>query len=238
MNCKNKRPRPKYQTSDDLDLRKIQDNFPKLTQQVYMEKEEVKQYDGFSLVEPLIDESKEPHKLHLIKKIKSVFGEPWWVREGLVKLGFVSKIGSEWSIVTSIKPNTPEINKILWLCKHCVKVTPIYLKNGAPNLSDVKYSKINLETGELSIIKEIDSIKIDEELCYKINDVAVSENKKPTDTFGLNRKELFKYFHNKKDNCQMNNEYFPTKYKYNLKQNIPGVINLKGNADTRIAEDE
>ena len=39
-------------------MNKIQRTFPKLTSQVYIEREEVKQYDGYSLVEPLIDKSK------------------------------------------------------------------------------------------------------------------------------------------------------------------------------------
>ncbi len=219
-------------------MNKIQRTFPKLTSQVYIEREEVKQYDGYSLVEPLIDKSKEPHKLHLIKKIKSLKGEPWWVRESMIKLGFETKKKDEWSIVTSIKPNTPEINNLLWMCKHCIKITPINFKNGVPNHSDVNYTKINLETGDLSIINKIDTIKIEDDMCYKINDVVITEMKKPSDTFGLDRKELFRYFHQKKNMCQLNSEYFPTKYSYSLDQGIPGTLNVKGHPDTRLSEDE
>ena len=186
----------------------------------------------------MIDRSVEPHKLHLIKKIKSLKGEPWWVRQSMVKLGFESKQKKEWITVTSIKPNTPEINNVLWLCKHCVKITPVNFKNGVPNQSDVSYTNINLETGDLRIIKKIDTIKIQNEICYKINDVVVTEMKKPSDTFGLDRKELFRYFHDKKNMCRLNSEYFPSKYSYSLDQNIPGTINIKGLPDTRISEDE
>jgi hypothetical protein len=215
-----------------------QRSFPKLTSQIYIEKHEVKQYDGYSLVEPLIDTTKEPHKLHLIKKTKSIFGEPWWVRNALEKLGFHTKRNEEWKIVHSIKPNTPEINKLLWICKHCVKIKPIDLEKGVPTASDVKYTKINIETGRLDIIKKIDTIEIGNEICYKINDVVVSENKKPHDSFQLDKKELHRYMHQRKDLCQLNSEYFPTVYDYKYDQNLPGAINVKGLSDTRISEDE
>ena len=203
-----------------------------------IEKEEVKQYDGYSLIDGMIDKSQAPHKLHLIKKIKELKGEPWWVKEAMSKLGFYTRRNNEWHITVSVKPNTQEINNIIWLCKHCVKITPINLENGAPTTADIKYTKINLENGNLNIIKKIDTINIDDELCYKINDVVVSEMKKPSDTFRIEKNDLHRYFHDKKNNCQLNSEYFPTKYTYPLGNGQPGVINIKGEASTSIAEDD
>ena len=52
---------------------KKQVKFPKLTSQVYVQTQEVKQKDNFSLIDSLIDQS-QPHELHLIKKIKTLNG--------------------------------------------------------------------------------------------------------------------------------------------------------------------
>ena len=111
-----------YQTSIDRDLRKKQEKFPKKTQQIYIEKKEVKTYDNYTIVEPLIDPSQKPHELHLVKKVKSLIGEPWWVKNSMRQLGFNSYMNKEWKIIYNIHPNTTEINNLLWACKHVVKV--------------------------------------------------------------------------------------------------------------------
>ena len=105
-----------YMTSDDRDLKKKQLRFPKKTQQIYMQREEVRTSDGYALVEPLIDSSEPPHELHLIKKVASLVGEPWWVKKAMKKLGFDYIISKQWHVVHSIRPNTKEINDLLYLC--------------------------------------------------------------------------------------------------------------------------
>lgn len=115
----------KYQNSRDRDLRLKQRVFPKLTQEVFVQKEEVAQYDGYKLVEKLIDPNEKPHEFHLIKKIVKVRTQPHWVKKALVELGFEISKEKQWRVVYRIQPNTPRVNDLLWLCKHMVKVTPI-----------------------------------------------------------------------------------------------------------------
>lgn len=232
-----------YQTSDDRNLKTKQEKqFPKLTQEIYVQRGEVATHDGYKLIEPVLEHSQPPHELHLIKKIGKLNGEPWWVREAMKKLGFsVVKGAKEWKTVYNVQPNTPEVNKQLWLCKHLVKVTPITFKNGVKNMSeaDLGNTRLNLETGEFEIIKRLEMFKHEGKNVsyYKVNDVSVTEELKPSSSFGLDVVELKKDMHRQKELCKLNDEYFPADYDYKYDQDIPGVTRLKGKPDTSIMED-
>ncbi len=115
------------------------------------------------------------------------------------------------------------------MCKHIVKITPIKFKNGYPSEEDMPYTKINFETGEIEIIKQLDT---------KINDVNVTTELKPNSSFPLDHVEIKKSIHRQKELGLLNKEYFPTEYDYKFDQNLPGVIRLKGRPDTSIKEDE
>ena len=58
----------------------------------YTALEEVKMEQGSqrSLIEPMIDRSKPPHKFHIVTKIQSTYGETYYVKEALAKLGFIT----------------------------------------------------------------------------------------------------------------------------------------------------
>jgi hypothetical protein len=58
----------------------------------YTALEEVKMEQGSqrSLIEPMIDRTKPPHKFHVVSKIQSTYGETYYVKEALEKLGFIS----------------------------------------------------------------------------------------------------------------------------------------------------
>jgi hypothetical protein len=186
-----------------------------------------------------LDRSKKPHELHLIKKVASIFGEPWWVRSALAKLGFNSSRNSEWSIVFNIQPNTVEVNSTLYKVKHMVKVLPITFVNGYPTEQDIGNTQINLETGELKIIKPLEVQAFNEKIkYYEMNGVKISENLKPTDTFPLDKIKMRDYLNRRRQLCLLNDEYFPTEYDYKYDQDKPGVIKVKGKTDTSIKEDD
>jgi hypothetical protein len=42
-----------------------------------------------SLIEPMIDRTKPPHKFHVVTKTQSIYGETYYVKEALAKLGFI-----------------------------------------------------------------------------------------------------------------------------------------------------
>ena len=228
-----------YQTTKERDLRYKQRQFPKKTQQIYIQDQEVKQYDGYSIVEPLIAPDYKPHELHLIKKIHKLVGEPWWVKKSMVKLGFVSYMTVEWKVIYSIQPNTVEVNKLLNLCKHVIKVLPVKFLNGYPTEKDVGNTRLNLETGELSIIKPLETIPFNDNMSYYTNNgVKISTDLKPTDTFPLDKEKMRQYLHRRRQLMQLNDEYFPAVYDYKFDQDKPGVIKLKGSTSTSVAEDD
>jgi hypothetical protein len=58
----------------------------------YTALEEVKMEQGSqrSLIEPMIDRTKAPHKFHVVTKTQSTIGERYYVKEALEQLGFIS----------------------------------------------------------------------------------------------------------------------------------------------------
>ena len=204
-----------------------------------MQDKEVKTNDGYSLIEPLVDKHKKPHELHLIKKIASVFGEPWWVRDALDKLGFDSRRNKEWQIVFNIQPNTIEVNKKIMLCKHMVKVLPVTFINGFPSEKDIGNTQINLETGELKIIKSLEVQTYNDNIkYYEMNGVKISDDLKPSDTFPFDKIKMRDYLNRRRQLCKLNDEYFPAEYDYKYDQDKPNVVKLKGKTDTSIKEDD
>ena len=223
-----------YQSSRYRDLKKRQKEFPRATSQIFIPKHEVKCQDGFGL----IDKPEQPHELHLVKKIKEIRDEPWWVRLALKDLGFNASRSKQWDIVYRILPNTKEINETIWVCKHMVKVTPVKFKNGYPSEKDLGNIRINLETGELEIIKPFDLFDANGKECYKLGQVPVTEQLQPSSSFPIDKAELTKDFLRTRQLCKLNDEYFPTVYDYKYDNDKPGVRKVKGRPDTMLKEDE
>ena len=205
-----------------------------------MQNKEVKTNDGYAIVEPLLEQdlNKPPHELHLIKKIKNLIGEPWWVKKAMRDLGFKSHFRNEWDIVYNIKPNTTEINNIIWTCKHVVKITAIKFKNGYPSEQDIGNTRLNLETGEFEIIKPIEYSLYNNLNCFKLNGVNVTTDLKTNSSFKIDSVELKAKLHSDRALGMLNQEYFPTVYDYKYDQDKPGVVRYKGRPDTTVKEDE
>lgn len=229
-----------YQTSKERSLLTKQYKFPKLTSQIYVQKEEVKCYDGHAVIEPMLQsDPHKPHELHLLKKIGSVKGEPWWVRNALYRLGFLTLKHLEWRKTYSVQPNTKEINDNIWLCKHLIRVTPITFKNGQrPTEQDIGNAKLDLDTGVMEIVRPLEMFKVDSLDCFNANNVPIAQDLRPDSRSPLGRKELHADFHRRKQLCQLNKEYFPAVYDYKYDQDIKGVLNPTGRPDTSVKEDD
>lgn len=116
----------------------------------------------------------------------------------------------------------------------------IKFKNGHPSEKDIGASRLNLETGEFEIIKPLEVFSADDHRldCYKVNDVPVSEDIRPSDAFPLQRRDLHRDFHRRYQLQRLNDEYFPARYDYTLDQDKPGVIRLSGKPTTDVSEDD
>ncbi|XP_076344760.1 large ribosomal subunit protein uL30m-like isoform X2 [Tachypleus tridentatus] len=72
-----------------------------------------------------------PAKLHLVQRVKSLNGRPYWEKLVMKNLKLDGKPSSY-----AILKNTPSINRIMWSVKHLIKVKPITFPYGLPQEGD------------------------------------------------------------------------------------------------------
>ena len=98
--------------------------------------------------------------------------------------------------------------------------------------------KINLETGELEIIKPFEMFDVNGKNCYSLNSVPVTEQLQTSSSFPIDKTELTKAFMRTRELNKINEEYFPAVYDYKYDNDKPGVRKVKGRPDTMLKEDE
>ncbi|XP_062257944.1 39S ribosomal protein L30, mitochondrial [Platichthys flesus] len=86
----------------------------------------------------------QPHKLHIVTRIKSVMRRPYWEKE------MVRDLGLEKAHVPVIHKNTPAVNNRLKFVKHLVRVQPLRTPYGLPAEQDMAETFINSK-GELIV---------------------------------------------------------------------------------------
>jgi len=74
----------------DIPKQQKQSNFRDRFRYTALEEVKMEQGSQRSLIEPMIDRTKPPHKFHVVSKIQSTYGETYYVKEALEKLGFIS----------------------------------------------------------------------------------------------------------------------------------------------------
>uniref|UniRef100_A0A8C6U9S2 Large ribosomal subunit protein uL30m n=1 Tax=Neogobius melanostomus TaxID=47308 RepID=A0A8C6U9S2_9GOBI len=89
----------------------------------------------------------QPHKLHLITRVKSTMRRPYWEKEMIKSLG-LHKMHAP-----VIHKNTPSINNQLKYVKHLVRIQPLKMPFGLPAEEDMADTYINIK-GEL-IVKRL-----------------------------------------------------------------------------------
>ncbi|XP_062621103.1 uncharacterized protein LOC134282713 [Saccostrea cucullata] len=103
----------------------------------------------------VLKEQPEPSPLHLVKRIKSLYGRPQKEKTCMEKIGFTAKPGSKDAPSSVIVKNTPKINSMLMLVKHLVTITPITFPYGYPE-SEADFSHCHLnDNGEFILVKDI-----------------------------------------------------------------------------------
>lgn len=108
-----------------------------------------------------VDPPYEPSPLHLVTRIRSLKGKPYWERN------ILRDFGLEKRSKCAILKNTPENNAYLWKVKHLVKIVPIQLPKDLPENPDPRHLFLK-ETGELIYTPHIEvnegDYKEDEEI--------------------------------------------------------------------------
>ncbi|XP_029937534.1 large ribosomal subunit protein uL30m [Myripristis murdjan] len=86
----------------------------------------------------------QPHKLHIVTRVKGVVRRPYWEKE------MVKHLGLEKAHVPVIHKNTPSVNSQLKFVKHLVRIQPLKTPYGLPAEEDMADTYINSK-GELIV---------------------------------------------------------------------------------------
>ncbi|XP_053353001.1 39S ribosomal protein L30, mitochondrial [Clarias gariepinus] len=86
----------------------------------------------------------QPHKLHIVTRVKSAKGRPYWEKKVVKSLGLLK------SHEPRVHKNTPSVNNQLKIIKHLVRIQPLRLPSGLPSEEEMSGSYLNSK-GELVI---------------------------------------------------------------------------------------
>ncbi|XP_036397210.1 39S ribosomal protein L30, mitochondrial [Megalops cyprinoides] len=90
----------------------------------------------------------QPHKLHLITRVKTTLRRPYWEKK------IVHDLGLDKPHQPRVHKNIPTVNDKLKMIKHLVKIQPLKLPHGLPSEEDMA-NTILKSNGELVIRKRL-----------------------------------------------------------------------------------
>ncbi|KAK2181300.1 hypothetical protein NP493_402g04000 [Ridgeia piscesae] len=131
-------------------------------------------------------EKKEPHMLHVVYRIKTVRGRPWWEKELIEKLELDGPCNRP-----VIHKNIPEINKMLREVKHLVRIVPLTFPHGLPeHESDFDHTLVK-SNGEFVVQKRLEHFEpesVDETNKWELAEETVkSKLTRTLQTFSVHR---------------------------------------------------
>uniref|UniRef100_A0A8D0GWC1 Large ribosomal subunit protein uL30m n=1 Tax=Sphenodon punctatus TaxID=8508 RepID=A0A8D0GWC1_SPHPU len=94
----------------------------------------------------------QPHKLHLVTRIRSVIGRPYWEKK------IIQDLGLEKARQLRVHKNIPSVNSRLKVIKHLVRIRPLKLPYGIPTEEDMSDTFINSK-GELIIRRRLKPVE-------------------------------------------------------------------------------
>lgn len=94
----------------------------------------------------------QPHKLHIVTRVRSAIRRPYWEKEMVKSLG-LQKIHAP-----VIHKNTPAVNNQLKFIKHLVRIQPLKTPFGLPAEQDMADTYINCK-GELIVTRLLQPVE-------------------------------------------------------------------------------
>ncbi|XP_025063006.1 39S ribosomal protein L30, mitochondrial, partial [Alligator sinensis] len=94
----------------------------------------------------------QPHKLHLITRIRSVIGRPYWEKKIIQDFGLVQ------AHQPKVHKNIPSVNLKLRVIKHLIRVQPLKLPYGLPTEDEMGDTYLNSK-GELIIRQRLKPVE-------------------------------------------------------------------------------
>ncbi|XP_027879718.1 large ribosomal subunit protein uL30m [Xiphophorus couchianus] len=86
----------------------------------------------------------QPHKLHIVTRVKSAMRRPYWEKN------IVKYFGLQKAHKPVIHKNTPSVNNQLKIIKHLIRIQPLKTPHGLPSEEDMADTYINSK-GELIV---------------------------------------------------------------------------------------
>uniref|UniRef100_A0A674H6B8 Large ribosomal subunit protein uL30m n=1 Tax=Taeniopygia guttata TaxID=59729 RepID=A0A674H6B8_TAEGU len=94
----------------------------------------------------------EPHKIHVITRIKSVIGRPYWEKK------IIHDLGLQKAHQPRLHKNIPSVNSRLKVVKHLIRIQPLKLPHGLPTEEELSSSFLTTR-GELIIKKRLKPVE-------------------------------------------------------------------------------
>nr|XP_004669811.2 39S ribosomal protein L30, mitochondrial [Jaculus jaculus] len=85
-----------------------------------------------------------PHKLHVVTRIRSIKGRPYWEKDTIKMLGL------EKAHTPQVHKNIPSVNAKLKVVKHLISIKPLKLPQGLPTEENMSNTCLK-STGELVV---------------------------------------------------------------------------------------
>ncbi|XP_040440698.1 39S ribosomal protein L30, mitochondrial [Falco naumanni] len=97
----------------------------------------------------------QPHKIHIVTRIKSVIGRPYWEKKIIHDLGLVQ------AHQPRLHKNIPSVNSKLKVVKHLIRIQPLKLPHGLPTEEEMSDTFLTVK-GELVIKRRLKPVELKE----------------------------------------------------------------------------
>ncbi|XP_027573935.1 39S ribosomal protein L30, mitochondrial isoform X1 [Pipra filicauda] len=94
----------------------------------------------------------QPHKIHVITRIKSVIGRPYWEKK------IVRDLGLDKAHQPRLHKNIPSVNSKLKVIKHLIRIKPLKLPYGLPTEEEIPGTFLT-RNGELVIKRRLKPVE-------------------------------------------------------------------------------
>ncbi|XP_074715151.1 large ribosomal subunit protein uL30m isoform X1 [Strix uralensis] len=94
----------------------------------------------------------QPHKIHVITRIKSVIGRPYWEKK------IIHNLGLDKAHQPVLHKNIPSVNSKLKVVKHLIRIQPLKLPHGLPTEEEMSDTFLTSK-GELVIRRHLKPVE-------------------------------------------------------------------------------
>ncbi|NXS62365.1 RM30 protein, partial [Brachypteracias leptosomus] len=94
----------------------------------------------------------QPHKIHVVTRIKSVIGRPYWEKK------IIHDLGLDKAHQPRLHKNIPSVNSRLKIVKHLIRIQPLKLPYGLPTEEEMADTFLSSK-GELIIKRHLKPVE-------------------------------------------------------------------------------